>query len=173
VQDRGTNWLSDVRKLLNGPVFSEVWIFWDSVINPPYFVNQLTLRLTDLNITEWRKCVSKSTSLTLYKELQDNFELFPYLRKLDLFKHRQCLSKLRLSSHVLNIEQGKHRNIPRNMRKCTLCNNDEIKDEYHFVLIRNAYTELRHSYIHSFFTRPSMYKCVKLYYNYLTMYLNL
>ena len=85
----------------------------------PYFVNQLKLRLTDLNITELREGVSKSTNLTLYKERKDNFELTQHLRKLDSFKHRQGISKLRLSSHVLNVEQGIHRSIPRNMGQCT------------------------------------------------------
>jgi len=38
-----------------------------------------------------------------------------------------------------------------------------FKDEYHSVLICNTYTELRHSYFHRYFyTRPSMYKFVKL-----------
>jgi len=96
-------------------MYVNFWILRVSYWNVPCFVNQLKLRLTDLYITELREGVSKSTSLTLYKEHEDNFELSQYLRKLDSFKHRQCLSKLRLSSHVLNIEQGIHRNIPRNM----------------------------------------------------------
>jgi len=107
-----TNWLSDVRKLLNGTGFSELWIFRNSVIHVPYFV---TLRLMDLYKTERREGVSKSTSLTSYKELKDTFELSPCLRTVDSFKHRQCLFKLRQSSHALNIEQGRHRNIQRNM----------------------------------------------------------
>jgi len=68
-----TNWLSDVRKCLNDTTFGEVWIFRDSVINMPYFVNQPTLRLlrtfTQQN-GEWEG-LSKSTSLTLYKEFKD------------------------------------------------------------------------------------------------------
>ena len=32
------------------------------------------------------------------------------------------------------IELGRHNNIPRNERKCTLCNLNDIEDEFHFVL---------------------------------------
>ena len=48
-------------------------------------------------------------------------------------KYRNTLAELRLSSHQLNIEVGKHNNIPRNERKCTLCDLNDIDDEFHLL----------------------------------------
>ena len=57
------------------------------------------------------------------------------------------IAKLRLSSHQLNIETGKHRDIAHSERKCNLCNTEDLEDEYHFSLICPVYNELRKVYI--------------------------
>ena len=81
-----------------------------------------------------------------------------YLIQIKNRKYRQILSKNRLSSHQLAIEKGRHLNIERNQRKCSLCTSD-IEDEFHFNLICPAYIDLRKTYIHKYFhTRPSMCK---------------
>lgn len=54
------------------------------------------------------------------------------------------------------MEQGRYSNIPRSDRKCTICGNNDIEDEFHFVLIC-----LREHYIPKFYWgRPSMFKFV-------------
>ena len=40
---------------------------------------------------------------------------------------------IRMSSHNLTIEHGRHTNTPMNNRNCKLCQSD-IEDEFHFVL---------------------------------------
>ncbi len=78
-------------------------------------------------------------------------------------KLRNIIAKLRLSSHQLNIETGRHRNIERNNRKCIVCPKDELEDEYHFVLICPAYSNLRTKYVKPYYyKRPNMYKFVQL-----------
>ena len=57
---------------------------------------------------------------------------------LDNFKHRQAISKMRLSSHKLNIEKGRYTGVPRNDRKYELCNKNDIEDEYHFMIVCDA-----------------------------------
>ena len=52
-----------------------------------------------------------------------------YLDQIEINKYRVALSKFRLSSHNLEIETGRHGNIPRADRKCTKCNSDVIEDE--------------------------------------------
>ena len=48
--------------------------------------------------------------------------------------HRQAIAKLRCSSHILEIERGRHTNpkTPVAERLCCICH--EIEDEKHFVL---------------------------------------
>ena len=75
------------------------------------------------------------------------------------------MSRFRLSSHNLKIETGRYKQerIERSMRKCQLCNHQDIKDEYHFLLICPVYSDIRKKYIsRSSFVRPSVYKFVCL-----------
>ena len=45
-------------------------------------------------------------------------------------EYRNTSAKFRLSSHKLNIDVRRHNNIPRNERNCTLCNLNDIEDEF-------------------------------------------
>lgn len=80
------------------------------------------------------------SSVVLYRNLKQNFEISDYLLKMHNVKLRNTISKINLSSHDLNIETGKQRHIERNEEKCTLCDNNDIKDEYHYILICPLYT---------------------------------
>ena len=79
-------------------------------------------------------------------------------------KLRYSLTRLRVSSHRLNIECGRWTRpniIPVNERKCQNCN--VLEDEYHFVFECRLYNELRKQYIPSFYRKnPNMHKCIQL-----------
>ena len=79
------------------------------------------------------------------------FEISEYLLQIKNRKYRQILSRIRLSSHQLAVEKGRHINIERNQRKCPLCISD-IEDEFHFILICPEYIDLRKTYIDKYFT---------------------
>ena len=66
------------------------------------------------------------------------------------FKTRQLLSKFRVSDHNLEVELGRYRNIPRNDRKCQICN--KLDDEYHFFLDCNINTLLRNQLFNKILT---------------------
>ena len=68
-------------------------------------------------------------------------------------KISHALSKLRVSSHRLQIEAGRWvrpRRIPVNERKCTIC--QVVEDEFHFIIECPNY----------YYRRPSMLKLVEL-----------
>lgn len=68
-----------------------------------------------------------------------------------------------MSSHCLNIEYGRHRNIERRNRLCELCDMETIENEYHFVLECNVYNDFRIHFILRYYRqRPSMLKIVEL-----------
>ena len=101
--------------------------------------------------------------MSLYRELSQNFELSPYLNKIHNRTHRKALAKLRMSPHELLIETVRHTGIPRENRKCTLCNKNDIEDEYHFVLICPLYNNTRNIYIKRYYiNNPSMFKFIEL-----------
>ena len=45
----------------------------------------------------------------------------------------------------LHIETGRFKNTPLEDRICTLCNSNEIEDEFHFVMKCPVYSEIRNS----------------------------
>ena len=155
-------WLKRVKCLLQRSGYPDVWTFPSSV-TVHKFIPFLRLRLRDLYISEWREGMSQCTSLTLYRELKPVFVRSEYLTLLRNFKYRRAISRLRVSSHKLNIESGRHAGIARADRFCSLCNLNDIEDEYHFILICPVYAEIRSVYINSYYyRRPSVYKLVQL-----------
>ena len=66
-----------------------------------------------------------------------------YLHNVVHYRYRKALSQLRLSSHNLAIETGRHSNTPRELRFCILCKQKAIENEYHFVMICPFYKDLR------------------------------
>ena len=123
----------------------------------------LSNRLRDVYITELYANMEACTSLILYRQIQPCFKRANYLNIIDIPKYRNALAKLRLNSHKLNIETGRHRQIERNLRICTLCNMNDIEDEFHFFLVCPFYTHFRNIYIEKYYrNRPSMYKFIAL-----------
>jgi hypothetical protein len=101
--------------------------------------------------------------MILYKELKPVFERSVYIDIVENKKHRNIIAKLRLSSHKLFIETGRHQNIVRDQRKCVLCNLNDIEDEYHFVLTCPYYADVRKTLIPKYYRcRPNMFKFIEL-----------
>lgn len=65
-----------------------------------------------------------------------------YLVKMQNRKLRNAHAKLRMSSHQLNIETDRHRNVDSSNRKCAVCNLNDTEDQFHFTLICPAYETL-------------------------------
>ena len=61
------------------------------------------------------------------------------------------------------VEEGRYRGIERTMRKCSLCSMNVVEDEYHFLLICPAYTDLRKNCLPRYYCRwPTLNKFTKL-----------
>ena len=64
--------------------------------------------------------------------------------------------KFRTRNHMLPVETGRWRRIPRENRKCHLCHLD-IGDEYHYLINCNFLNNLRRQYIdRKFYVRPNV-----------------
>ena len=127
------------------------------------FVPVLRGRLRDIYISNWRSGLELSSALDVFREIKTNFEQSSYLSVIENTKYRNILAKLRLSSHKLNIETGRHNKIARNDRKCTMCNINDIEDEFHFVLKCPVYADLRRQYIpRYYYTHTSLMKYILL-----------
>ena len=56
-----------------------------------------------------------------------------YLNSTENIKDRTALTKIRLSSHGLMIEKGRHQDLDENERLCPFCDN-VVENEQHFIL---------------------------------------
>ena len=87
--------------------------------------------------------------LRTYCKFKDKFTLENYLLCLPPAK-RRALTKLRISSHKLEIERGRYRRptiVPAAERFCKLCNSGEVEDEFHFLAKCELYKEERQAFL--------------------------
>ena len=75
---------------------------------------------------------------------------FTYEKYLDVIvndRQRMDLSRLRTSSHKLEIETGGYENIERINRVCKCCNQNVVESEYHFISCCQLYSDLRENIV--------------------------
>ena len=106
---------------------------------------------------------SVRNKLNLYSKLKNKVRFKYYLHLIKNVKTRVVVTKMRISCHLLPIESGRYKKIPRVERLCPLCNRSEIGDEFHYLLkcthsslshIRGIFLESLYS-INSNFTNMS------------------
>ena len=75
----------------------------------------------------------QSTHMMIYASYKTNFVTEKYLDLIPVVKHRVALTKLRTSSHNLEIERGRYvrPRVKPEQRRCVVCN--VMDDEIHFV----------------------------------------
>ena len=156
------NWVSLVKNLLSELGFYEVWIN-QGVGNVNAFLSLFKQRIRDNYKQDWNARINQSPIARFYC-LFSNFGFKSYLN-LDTAKNiRIYISKLRLSSHTLEIEKGRYRKpnpVPVNERKCNECNT--LEDEFHFLLECKKYQNLRTMYIKRYYwVRPNVPKLITL-----------
>ena len=109
--------------------------------------------------------IEASTRCRTYKDIKSIHDIEPYLQRDIHSSIRSAFTKLRLSSHRFMVERGRWMKpkVQYIDRKCTLCNENDIQDEYHIVLKCAYYNEVRRKYIKPYYHRhPSMYKFQEL-----------
>ena len=76
---------------------------------------------------------------------KQNYELEYYLVWVKDQRYRIAMTRLRLSSHNLAIETGRHAKpkVPPHMRLCRRCNTQCIDDEIHFLLVCSMFMRER------------------------------
>ena len=76
----------------------------------------------------WYRDLNNSSKLETLKSLNKVFDLEKYLSCIKIDNHRIALTRFRCSAHKLLIEEGRFRNIDRNLRVCQVCNSNIIED---------------------------------------------
>ena len=81
----------------------------------------------------WKKSlIVPSSRLLFYKSLKSEPAFEEYLNN-EEFTNRRAIAKIRMSDHHLEIEKGRHFDMPREDRICKMCPMKQIEDEKHFL----------------------------------------
>ena len=115
-------------------------------ININQFQDECKKKLKEKFVQEWKEQLRKrNTKLEIYEQIKDKFEREPYLKDVTNFQLRKTITKFRCSDHKLEIEIGRHNNIPRENRFCKTCLTD-IENEMHFLCNCPRYNIVRAHY---------------------------
>ena len=87
---------------------------------------------TDQFTQEWRSIIYHSQKCLSYRLFKESLMLESYLFILPR-KYATILCKFRCNNFKLPIECGRWNNTPRNLRFCSLCNQNNVGDEYHYI----------------------------------------
>jgi len=112
-------------------------------------------------LQDWAGEVAATSANRLYKHIKHNLTFETYL-SINNKSLRIAISKVRLSSHLFNIERGRwgHRKLPIENRICSHCN--VIEDEYHCLIVCPRYVNERKGCVPEYLLiRPSMFAFIK------------
>ena len=125
--------------------------------NRNWLIKATKQKLVDLFLNEWQSQIENNTSCYNYRLFKTKFCFENYLVTVPT-KFRKYLLKFKARNHMLPVETGRWRRIPRENRKCHLCHLD-IGDEYHYLINCNFLNNLRRQYIdRKFYVRPNAIK---------------
>ena len=161
--DSQNNWATNIKSILNRIGMSYIWSNQE-VINVDAFIKEVNQKIKDIFIQNNGMIIERSSKCHLYKHITTTFCIQNYLTKCLPVNLRKAITKMRCSSHKLMIEKGRYLNLERNQRVCSMCNLNDIEDEFHFILRCPAYYDLRKKYLKQrYCNRPSVFKLLQLF----------
>jgi len=136
-------WSSEVRDILdrNGLIN----IYTQNIFSLDNVSNTLRQSLFKKDQTNWKSKCLPLPKLRTFNKLKDFSSDSPHIFKPLSFMQRKMLSKFRLGLLHLRIETARfvRPKIPPEERVCLICNNGEVEDESHFLLICNKFDQQR------------------------------
>ena len=109
--------------------------------------------------------IEKSNRYRLYRNIKEVHDTELYLRQQYNCPLRQGFSIIRLSSHKFFVERGRWSKpkVEYVDKFCTLCDQRDIKDEYHIFMTCPHYLDIRVKFINKqYYVRPSLHRFQKL-----------
>jgi hypothetical protein len=156
-----TNWIMTIEKLVRN----------FRLIETPAkkFKDTTKTRITEYFTAKWKNKlqIEDISRLRTYKLINADFTQPKHLGL--PYENRKVISKIRCSNHPLAIEKGRQKKpkTPRDERICTLCAEQVVEDEEHFLLNCGTYSILREEYqmnfenIHNMLNTDDQYQLSK------------
>ena len=140
-----------IKDLLCCNGFRNIWND-QSMTNEKVFFATFEQRMKDEFIQKCFTDIRDSDRCRLYIEVKTVFGCESYMN---------YNIRLRISSHKFLVERARWLKVkvPYTQRTCTLCNSNDIEDEYHVTLVCEYLRDVRKKYIRPFYyQRPNMMK---------------
>ena len=118
------------------------------VENANRLIKQVKLCLINIYKADWSNKARSSIKLRTYIKFKFNHSLEEYLCYIPDTRWIKTLSRLKMSSHMLEIERGRHvkpQKIPPEQRTCQRCTLNSVDDKIHFSITCSYFTTQRTS----------------------------
>ena len=97
-------------------------------------------------VFDWREKMNNRPGLRLYRLFKHEFRCETYLQNIKNTNFRKMFTRLRTSSHFLEIERGRYVNKNECDRLCAVCG--VVENEFHFIMVCPVYNDLRYEFLH-------------------------
>ena len=142
-----TNWCSHIRSLLFRTNHHNVWEN-HRVENANRLIKQVKSCLLNTYKVDWSIKAQNSIKLRTYIKFKFEHSLEEYLFYIPDTRWMKALSRLRMSSHMVEIERGRHvkpQKLPLEQRICQRCTSNSVDDEIHFLITCSYFATQRTS----------------------------
>lgn len=116
----------------------------------------------DQNLQKWHSSLQNSQKGINYGIIKQGITLEKYLITVQR-KYWQSVLKLRTENHKFPVETGRWNDIDYRDRKCNLCDNYDVGDNFHYLLSCPYFSEHRKRHIEKkYYNRPNILKFQEL-----------
>ena len=144
-------WILFIEKILQDVGLNYIWLS-NVVTNINWLCREVQNRLQMQYIQEWNSVVHNSPKCINYRTFKTEFKMEFYISELQP-KFYIPIARFRTTNHRLPIERGRWENIERSQRIGTLCNRNEMGDEFHYLFECDFFKETRTIYLPKFYQR--------------------
>ena len=137
------SWLKSIKGILDSVGLSYVWNQQELLDNSSNWLSKTVREILELQFKQqWHSSIQESSKCLNYRMYKSEHKFENYLKNLPA-KLMQNFINFRLCNNKLPIETGRWRNIDRNLRKCTLCDYNDLGDEFHYIYRCSFFDEER------------------------------
>jgi hypothetical protein len=129
-------WLKYAEALMNGLGLSDIWLY-GSNYSLERFKAVAMQRLKDQYLQFWHWELFENKVCINYRMFKESFAFEKYLLHVSPGL-RSYILRFRLSNDSLPIQKLRYTNVDREDRICTLCDANEIGDEFHYLFCCNC-----------------------------------
>ena len=155
-------WLDKVKTSLNH--MGESYLF-DEIGNLPgpiWFKNKIKSRLSDIYKQRWSAEVNSNSVCLNYRIMTDQKKLQIYFKLPRQYIYAIC--KFKCANSKIPSIIGRYSNKPLEDRACTVCESDEIGDEFHYLFKCSNFNDERIKHIKPYYYNyPDEHKMISLF----------